>query len=144
MNNLALKLAAAAGIAACMTYAGISIGSAAGDMTGTGGGTGCGNMMGNMMGGCVQYGDQNSKKDKKNKKKEKGAGTGEGTGAGTGGGKGKALPCGDYDGVPSHNDCRPVSKSAAAKCKQFIDMGNATNDPKAKAAARDKYIACVG
>ena len=56
----------------------------------------------------------------------------------------KKLPCGDYDGVPSHNDCAPVSSKLQAKCQKFIDKGNATNDPAAKEKYKNKYIHCVG
>jgi hypothetical protein len=42
------------------------------------------------------------------------------------------LPCGDYDGVPSHNDCAPVSPDKQVKCQKWIDKGNATSDPKEK------------
>ncbi len=53
------------------------------------------------------------------------------------------LPCGDYDGVPSHNDCAPVSPEKAAQCQKWIDKGNATSDPKQKEKYKNKYIKCV-
>ena len=31
----------------------------------------------------------------------------------------KPLPCGDYDGAPSHNDCAPVSLGKKAKCQKW-------------------------
>jgi hypothetical protein len=58
--------------------------------------------------------------------------------------EGKKLPCGDYDGVPSHNDCAPVGKKKASKCQKWIDKGNATNDAKQKEMFKQKYISCVG
>jgi len=56
----------------------------------------------------------------------------------------KKLPCGDYDGVPSHNDCAPVSKALMTKCQKYIDKGNATDDPKEKNKYKHKYFHCVG
>ncbi|HMK40105.1 MAG TPA: hypothetical protein VK451_00955 [Methyloceanibacter sp.] len=54
------------------------------------------------------------------------------------------LPCGDYDGVPSHNDCAPVSAELQAKCQKWIDKGNATSDPDKKNLYKHKYFHCVG
>jgi hypothetical protein len=54
------------------------------------------------------------------------------------------LPCGDYDGAPSHNDCAPVSADLQAKCQKWIDKGNATSDPKKKDLYKQKYFKCVG
>jgi len=54
------------------------------------------------------------------------------------------LPCGDYDGVPSHNDCAPVSDELKAKCQKWIDKGNATDDSKKKDYFKHKYFKCVG
>ncbi len=54
------------------------------------------------------------------------------------------LPCGDYDGVPSHNDCAPVSAELQTKCQKWIDKGNATDDPKKKDYFKHKYFKCVG
>ncbi len=56
----------------------------------------------------------------------------------------KRLPCGDYDGAPSHNDCAPVSPEKAAQCQTWIDKGNATSDAKRKEHYKNKYIKCVG
>ena len=36
----------------------------------------------------------------------------------------KKLPCGDYDGAPSHNDCQPLSPAHQARC----DKIKASND----------------
>ncbi len=33
--------------------------------------------------------------------------------------KDKRLPCGDYDGAPSHNDCRPLPKKQKEKCDKI-------------------------
>lgn len=57
--------------------------------------------------------------------------------------KDKRLPCGDYDGVPSHNDCAPVSAKKQAKCQKWIEQHNATFDTKIKDATKKKYIKCV-
>lgn len=54
------------------------------------------------------------------------------------------LPCGDYDGVPSHNDCAPVSADLQTRCQKWIDKGNATDDPKKKNYFKHKYFKCVG
>lgn len=54
------------------------------------------------------------------------------------------LPCGDYNGVPSHNDCAPVSAELQTKCQKWIDKGNATNDPEKKDHYKHKYFKCVG
>ena len=56
----------------------------------------------------------------------------------------KKLPCGDYDGAPSHNDCAPVSPEKTAQCQKWIDKGNATSDAKRKEHYKNKYIKCVG
>ena len=55
----------------------------------------------------------------------------------------KKLPCGDYDGVPSHNDCAPVGAELQAKCQKWITKGNATYDPATKEKYKKKYIHCV-
>ncbi|MGI8725421.1 MAG: hypothetical protein ACR2J1_08760 [Methyloceanibacter sp.] len=55
----------------------------------------------------------------------------------------KKLPCGDYDGVPSHNDGAPVSPQKEAKCQPFLDQHNATTDQKIKDKTKKKYISCV-
>jgi hypothetical protein len=54
------------------------------------------------------------------------------------------LPCGDYDGVPSHNDCAPVSAELQTKCQKWIDKGNATDDQHKKDFFKHKYFKCVG
>ncbi len=54
------------------------------------------------------------------------------------------LPCGDYDGAPSHNDCAPVSTKLQTKCQKWIDRGNATSDPSKKEYFKKKYFKCVG
>lgn len=56
----------------------------------------------------------------------------------------RKLPCGDYDGVPSHNDCAPVSEKKQAKCQKWLNQHNATNDAKIKDKTKKKYIKCVG
>jgi len=55
----------------------------------------------------------------------------------------KKLPCGDYDGVPSHNDCAPVSSQKQEKCQKYLDQHNATMDQKIKDKTKKKYISCV-
>jgi hypothetical protein len=55
----------------------------------------------------------------------------------------KRLPCGNYEGAPSPNDCAPVTLEKAAQCQQWIDKGNATADPKLKEKLKNKYIKCV-
>jgi hypothetical protein len=52
-------------------------------------------------------------------------------------------PCGDYDGVPSHNDCWPVSDKKQEDCQVWIDAGNGTDDQKRKDKYRIKYFKCV-
>ena len=59
-------------------------------------------------------------------------------------GKKGPLPCGDYDGVPSHNDCAPVSKDKEEKCQVWIDAGNGTTDSDRKEKYKKKYFNCVG
>jgi hypothetical protein len=59
-------------------------------------------------------------------------------------GKKGPLPCGDYDGVPSHNDCAPVSEQKQEKCQVWIDAGNGTDDPGRKEKYKRKYFKCVG
>jgi hypothetical protein len=54
------------------------------------------------------------------------------------------LPCGDYDGVPSHNDCWPVSKKKQEDCQVWIDAGNGTTDADRKEKYKKKYFKCVG
>ena len=55
----------------------------------------------------------------------------------------KRLPCGDYDGAPSHNDCAPVNSAKKSKCQKWLDKHNATNDQKIKDRTKGKYIWCV-
>ena len=55
----------------------------------------------------------------------------------------KRLPCGDYDGAPSHNDCAPVTLEKAAQCEKWIDKGKDTLDPRLKERYKNKYIKCV-
>ena len=54
------------------------------------------------------------------------------------------LPCGDYDGVPSHNDCAPVSADLQAKMPEMDRQGHATNDPDKKNLYKHQYFKCVG
>lgn len=54
------------------------------------------------------------------------------------------LPCGDYDGAPSHNDCAPVGEGLQTKCQKWIDKGNVTDEPKRKDYFKHKYFKCVG
>jgi hypothetical protein len=55
------------------------------------------------------------------------------------------CPCGDYNGVPSHNDCAPVSKALKTKCQKWIDKGNASDVTEAQQTSyRKKYFKCVG
>ena len=53
------------------------------------------------------------------------------------------LPCGDYDGVPSHNDCWKVSDKKKQKCQIWIDAGNGTDDPGRKEKYKKGYFDCV-
>ena len=53
------------------------------------------------------------------------------------------LPCGDYDGVPSHNDCWPVGKKKQEECQVWIDAGNGTTDAERKEKYKKKYFKCV-
>lgn len=43
----------------------------------------------------------------------------------------KRLPCGDYDGAPSHNDCRPLPPEQKARCDaikaKYDAIAEATN-----------------
>jgi hypothetical protein len=53
------------------------------------------------------------------------------------------LPCGDYDGVPSHNDCWKVSDKKKEKCQIWIDAGNGTDDAARKEKYKKGYFDCV-
>jgi hypothetical protein len=53
------------------------------------------------------------------------------------------LPCGDYDGVPSHNDCWKVSDKKKQTCQIWIDAGNGTDDPARKEKYKEGYFDCV-
>ena len=53
------------------------------------------------------------------------------------------LPCGDYDGVPSHNDCWKVSDKKKKNCQIWIDAGNGTEDPARKEKYKQGYFDCV-
>ena len=55
-----------------------------------------------------------------------------------------ALPCGDYDGVPSHNDCWKVSDKKKEKCQMWIDAGNGTDNAERKEKYKKSYFKCVG
>jgi hypothetical protein len=57
--------------------------------------------------------------------------------------KNTPLPCGDYDGVPSHNDCWPVKPKKKAECQVWIDAGNGTDDAERKEKYKRKYFDCV-
>jgi hypothetical protein len=54
------------------------------------------------------------------------------------------LPCGDYDGVPSHNDCWPVGDKKTEKCQMWIDAGNGTDVAERKEKYKKSYFKCVG
>jgi hypothetical protein len=58
--------------------------------------------------------------------------------------KNVALPCGNYDGVPSHNDCWKVSDKKKEKCQIWIDAGNGTEDQGRKEGYKKGYFKCVG
>jgi len=50
-------------------------------------------------------------------------------------------PCGDYNGVPSHNDCAPVSEARQTQCQKWIDKGNASDVTEAQQTSfRKRYI----
>ena len=57
--------------------------------------------------------------------------------------KQQQLPCGDYDGVPSHNDCVPVSPQKQMLCQKWLDKYNATDNATKKEHYKQKYIHCA-
>lgn len=63
--------------------------------------------------------------------------------------KDNRLPCGDYDGAPSHNDCRPLSPALQAKCEALrhqIDSTFGLNPDQTSPpyiAAKANYKSCV-
>lgn len=54
------------------------------------------------------------------------------------------LPCGDYNGVPSHNDCVPISVDKKMQCQKWIDKSNSAANANKQSYYIRRYIECTG